>query len=108
MDTPHEELVGQGWKAGEELIAERLAVGPIPVSEAVARGVEFCRARVVSEPVSDCIRYEHSCTFQNIAAGEAVRWLPRRLASDLLLPGHPARGVPGLTPPDSCHVARYP
>jgi len=58
------------------------------VSDAVARGVEFRRARVVSEPVSDYIRFEHSCTFQNIAAGEAVRWLPRRLASDLLLPGN--------------------
>ncbi len=58
------------------------------VSDAVARGVEFRRARVASEPVSDCIRFEHSCTFQNIAAGEAVRWLPRWLTSDLLLPGN--------------------
>lgn len=58
------------------------------ISEAVARGVEVRRARVVSEPVTDYIRYEHSCTFQNIAAGEAVRWLPRRHASDLLLPGN--------------------
>jgi len=58
------------------------------VSDAVARGVEFRRARVVSEPVTDYIRYEHSCTFQNIAAGEAVRWLPRAQASDVLLPGN--------------------
>ncbi|MFI9271742.1 DUF6879 family protein [Kitasatospora sp. NPDC052896] len=58
------------------------------ISSAVARGVEVRRARVVSEPVSDYIRYEHSCTFQNIAAGEMVRWLPRRLASDLLMPGN--------------------
>ncbi|GAA3003350.1 hypothetical protein GCM10010519_39270 [Streptomyces lactacystinicus] len=58
------------------------------VSEAIARGVEFRRARVVSVPVTDYIRFEHSCTFQNVGAGESVRWLPRRLASDLLLPGN--------------------
>ncbi|MFF4754443.1 DUF6879 family protein [Streptomyces sp. NPDC002514] len=58
------------------------------VADAVVRGVVMRRARVVSEPVSEYIRYEHTCTPQNIAAGEEVRWLPRRLASDLLLPGN--------------------
>ncbi|MEU5765046.1 DUF6879 family protein [Streptomyces asoensis] len=58
------------------------------VADAMARGVGMRRARVVSEPVSEYIRYEHSCTPQNLAAGEDVRWLPRRLASDLLLPGN--------------------
>ncbi len=57
-------------------------------SSAVARGVEIRRARVVSEPASDYIRYEHSCTFQNVSAGESVRWLPRDRASGLLLPGN--------------------
>ncbi|MFD5568643.1 DUF6879 family protein [Streptomyces cadmiisoli] len=58
------------------------------VADAVSRGVAVRRARVVSEPVSEYIRYEHSRTPQNLAAGEDVRWLPRRLASDLLLPGN--------------------
>lgn len=58
------------------------------VAGAVGRGVVMRRARVVSEPASEYIRYEHSCTPQNLAAGEEVRWLPRRLASDLLLPGN--------------------
>ncbi|MGW2602328.1 DUF6879 family protein [Streptomyces klenkii] len=58
------------------------------VRDAAARGVTFRRARIVSEPVSDYIRYEHDCTYQNIAAGEQVRWLPRRSASDLALPGN--------------------
>ncbi|MBA6438737.1 MULTISPECIES: DUF6879 family protein [Streptomyces] len=58
------------------------------IAEAVGRGVKVRRARVVSEPLSEYIRYEYSCTFQNILAGEEVRWLPRRLASDLLLPGN--------------------
>jgi hypothetical protein len=52
------------------------------------RGVAVRRARIVSEPVSDYIRWEHEITFMNVKAGEEVRWLPRRRASDLALPGN--------------------
>jgi hypothetical protein len=58
------------------------------IQETVARGVVVRRARIVSEPVTDYIRFEHSGTFTNIAAGEQVRWLPRRRASDIALPGN--------------------
>lgn len=58
------------------------------VAGAVARGVRVQRARVVSEPVSEYIEYEYSCTPQNLAAGEEVRWLPRSKAIDLLLPAN--------------------
>lgn len=51
------------------------------------RGVAVQRLRVISEPVSDYIRFEYATTDSNVAAGEQVRWLPRRLAADLLLPG---------------------
>ncbi|WP_328747772.1 hypothetical protein OHT57_19745 [Streptomyces sp. NBC_00285] len=57
------------------------------ISRAVARGVAVRRARIVSEPVTDYIRYEHAGAVVNVAAGEQVRWLPRRRAVDLLLPG---------------------
>jgi hypothetical protein len=57
------------------------------ISRAAARGVTVRRARIVSEPVTDYIRYEHAGTAVNIQAGEQVRWLPRRDAADLLLPG---------------------
>ena len=75
------------WKAGQ----------PAPVDPAwhglvrahVARGVRFRRARVVSEPLSDFVRFEYESTAGiNIAAGEEVRWLPRRMASGLCLPGN--------------------
>jgi hypothetical protein len=46
------------------------------------------RARIVSEPVTEYIRFEHAGTVNNIAAGENVRWLPRRRASDIALPGN--------------------
>ncbi|MFD7505806.1 DUF6879 family protein [Streptomyces sp. NPDC059850] len=54
----------------------------------VARGVAVRRARIVSEPVTEYIRYEHAGTVVNLHAGEQVRWLPRRQASDLALPGN--------------------
>ncbi|MYZ38057.1 MULTISPECIES: DUF6879 family protein [unclassified Streptomyces] len=58
------------------------------VQGAVARGVVMRRARIVSEPVTDYIRYEHAITPLNLQAGEDVRWLPRRRASDIPLPGN--------------------
>ena len=57
------------------------------VRETVARGVMMRRARIVSEPVTDYIRYEHAGTVVNVHAGEQVRWLPRQRAVDLMLPG---------------------
>ncbi|MFD8965236.1 DUF6879 family protein [Streptomyces sp. NPDC059568] len=80
------------WRAGVRLDPADKASWWRPwldlMSETVARGVVVRRARIVSEPVSDYIRYEHSGTFTNVAAGEQVRWLPRRQASDIALPGN--------------------
>jgi hypothetical protein len=54
----------------------------------VDRGVSFRRVRVISEPVSDYIRFEYLATpFTNLSAGEEVRWLPRPQARDIALPG---------------------
>lgn len=57
-----------------------------PVSAAVERGVKVRRLRIVSEPVTDYIRWEHAISYGNIRAGEELRWLPRRLAYDLPAP----------------------
>ncbi|MFF4368459.1 DUF6879 family protein [Streptomyces sp. NPDC001594] len=56
------------------------------IAAAVARGVSIRRVRIISEPVSAYIRWEHYMTRANLAAGEEVRWVPRRLSSDLVLP----------------------
>ncbi|PJN32385.1 hypothetical protein CG747_42585 [Streptomyces sp. CB02959] len=58
------------------------------VKETLARGVVMRRARIVSEPVTDYIRWEHAVTPLNLEGGEQVRWLPRRHASDIPLPGN--------------------
>ncbi|MFJ4823696.1 DUF6879 family protein [Streptomyces bacillaris] len=56
------------------------------VAETTGRDVRMRRLRVVSEPLSDYVRYEYDGTFTNVAAGEDVRWLPRSQARGLLLP----------------------
>lgn len=54
----------------------------------VARGVTVRRARVVTLPASEYIRFEHAGTSVNITAGEDVRWLPRTNAAGIDLPEH--------------------
>jgi hypothetical protein len=78
------------WQAGEAIDAGAYwpqwfeLIPPV-----VARGVVVRRGRIISEPISEYIRYEHAITTAlNIAAGEEVRWLPRRQSSDLALPGN--------------------
>ncbi|WP_344264223.1 DUF6879 family protein [Actinomadura napierensis] len=56
------------------------------VRGAVARGVRWRRVRIVSEPLSEYMRWEYDCTVENVNAGEDIRWLPRTRAADLLLP----------------------
>ncbi|WP_042434519.1 DUF6879 family protein [Streptacidiphilus anmyonensis] len=68
---------GSEWWAGWSRI----------VRDAVARGVQVRRARIVSEPVTRYTRWLHAITPANLAAGERVRWLPRAHAVDLALPG---------------------
>ncbi|AQY20393.1 DUF6879 family protein [Streptomyces chattanoogensis] len=58
------------------------------IAEAVARGVAIRRLRIVSEPVSEYIRWEHYVTRANTEAGELVRWLPRRQTTELAVPGN--------------------
>lgn len=58
------------------------------VARTVARGVVMRRTRVVSEPVTDYIRFEHWGTPVNVEAGERVRWLPRRQTTGIAFPGN--------------------
>ncbi|MDH6117241.1 DUF6879 family protein [Kitasatospora sp. GAS204B] len=58
------------------------------MTETTSRGVRIRRARIVSEPISDYVRYEYDLTPGNVASGELVRWLPRRQSTDLALPGN--------------------
>ncbi|WP_405677504.1 hypothetical protein OG292_23670 [Streptomyces sp. NBC_01511] len=71
------------WHAGRRIDpAERWPEWHELVPEATGRGVAVRRARIVSEPVSEYIRFEYEVTEGlNISAGEKFRWLSRRHAT---------------------------
>jgi hypothetical protein len=78
------------WVGGEPYDYEA-AFAPwiAKVRPVVKRGVDFRRARVVSEPVSSYVQYEYWITeTASLAAGERVRWLSRSLADGLRLPAN--------------------
>jgi hypothetical protein len=77
------------WKAGKAVPEPAYPQWYDVVRTNVARGIEFRRLRIVSEPLAAFIRFEYDITAGlNVAAGERVRWLSRRRASDLYLPGN--------------------
>ncbi|WP_433020581.1 DUF6879 family protein [Kribbella sp. CA-294648] len=78
------------WRAGKVDQAVREYAGWTEIaSSATARGVEIRRVRIVSEPLSDYIAFEHAITAGvNIIAGEVIRWVPRSRVSALALPGN--------------------
>jgi hypothetical protein len=63
----------------------------------IGTGRRVRRARIISEPVTDYIRFEWAGTDVLVEAGEEVRWLPRRLASPIALPGNDFWLVDGRT-----------
>lgn len=77
------------WLAGKPIPEPALPDWHALVRAHVARCVKFRRARVVSEPLASFIRFEHFITdATNVAAGEDVRWLPRRRARELAIPAN--------------------
>ncbi|MEU3614226.1 DUF6879 family protein [Streptomyces sp. NPDC006872] len=58
------------------------------VGDATKRGVVIRRARVFSVPESDYLRFEHHVSHANVRAGEQIRWLSRRRATDIAFPGN--------------------
>jgi hypothetical protein len=80
------------WRRGEPLDPASEAEWWSPWFELMRRnneaGKTLKRLRIVSEPVSEYIRFEWLDAAQLVASGEDVRWLPRRNTSTLLLPGN--------------------
>ena len=57
------------------------------IRNATQAGKTVRRVRVISEPITDYIRWEHSSTVHNLEVGEDIRWLPRhRLPIDFVFP----------------------
>lgn len=56
------------------------------IKDVTTKGVKVERARVVTEPHTDYVRWELALDPQNIAAGEDIRYLPRRHTEGIVLP----------------------
>ncbi|MFF8505061.1 DUF6879 family protein [Streptomyces anulatus] len=82
----------EAWQRGERINWQKRESWWHPydqlIRDTVSRGVSIRRARIVSEPVTEYIRWEHYVTHANVTAGEEVRWLPRRQATTIPLPGN--------------------
>jgi hypothetical protein len=76
------------WACGEPDGLEWLQGWCGTLREHVGSGKSVRRARVVSEPLSDYQRWSYSIADPMVAAGEDIRWVPRRLVSSVALPGN--------------------
>ena len=56
------------------------------MTDVTTKGVSVQRARVVTEPHTDYVRWELALDPQNIESGEDVRYLPRQCAEDIAFP----------------------
>lgn len=76
------------WERGESDDSEWLKPWFDTVRNGTAAGKLFRRVRIISEPVTDYIRWEHMDAHLFVEAGEDIRWLPRRLVSPIAFPGN--------------------
>jgi hypothetical protein len=76
------------WAGGDAADLAWLRQWCDTVGAAVRAGKSVRRARIVSEPLSEYQRWSFSVARPMIAAGEDIRWVPRRLVSSIAFPGN--------------------
>ncbi|MGX1541126.1 DUF6879 family protein [Streptomyces adustus] len=69
----------QSWLDGRDIDYTYLTPWTQLMRQTTRRGMTVRRVRVVTEPLTPYIQWEHATTVVNENAGEAVRWLPRHL-----------------------------
>lgn len=84
----YEEEAVQRFLAGEPRDTTYIAGWLERVQAAVGAGRRMQRVHMVSEPLSDYLRFEITGYRLNVQAGEDVRILPRQASADLDLPDH--------------------
>ena len=67
-----------------------------------AFGKSVRRARIVSEPLSDYQRWSYSIAHPMVAAGEDIRWVPRRLVSGVRLAWTKSMWEESMSPSRAC------
>lgn len=76
------------WRSGELDDYEWVREWHELIKAATAAGKLVIRARVVSEPVTDYVRFEHDMARFNVAAGERLYWVPRERTAGIDFPEH--------------------
>jgi hypothetical protein len=76
------------WERGEPDDIEWLKPWFDTVRAGTQVGKVFRRVRIISEPITEYIRWEHMDAHLFVEAGEDIRWLPRRLVSPIAFPGN--------------------
>ncbi|MER8068016.1 DUF6879 family protein [Streptomyces sp. NPDC094034] len=85
--SPVEDTPYARWQRGEPDDFRWLDPWMALMKRAIAEGRTVRRVRVVSEPHSRYVGWEHSLTRLNLEAGEDIRWLPRhQLPEGITLP----------------------
>ncbi|MGK5730099.1 DUF6879 family protein [Streptomyces sp. URMC 124] len=82
--SPVEDTPYARWQRGEPDDYAWLDPWMTLMKRVTAEGKTVRRVRVISEPHSQYVRWEHSLTRLNIEAGEDIRWLPRHQVPDSL------------------------
>ncbi|MGW8743584.1 DUF6879 family protein [Streptomyces sp. NPDC055794] len=77
--SPVEDTPYARWQRGEPDDYQWLDPWMTLMKRVAAEGKRVRRVRVVTEPHSQYVGWEHSLTHLNIAAGEDIRWLPRHM-----------------------------
>jgi hypothetical protein len=75
--SPIEDTPYARWQRGEHDDYEWLVPWMSMIKRVTAEGKQVRRVRVITEPHSEYVTWEHSLTDMNIEAGEDIRWLPR-------------------------------
>ena len=85
--VPDEDSPFTSWLRGENVDYSYMAPWTRLIRRVTSEGRTVRRVRVVTEPPTSYIRWEHATTRLNEEAGEDICWLPRhRLPTGLALP----------------------
>jgi hypothetical protein len=75
--------VGQGERGTPDDLAWRTYIQGLR-----SRGIPFERVRMLTEPLTDYLRYQLDTTDWNIESGEDIRWISQSTAGELGLPDY--------------------
>lgn len=87
-NEPYELEPWQRWREGQPDDYEWMSSWLDDIRQATASGQRFERVRMLTDPLTEYLRWQAEVTPLNLAAGEDIRVLPERRARELKLPDY--------------------